>query len=200
MKKSREGNVLEYRWPMGRWPDPILRQSSNPVDSSLFGSDVLRRACDILRNTALAEGAVGLAAQQCGVNARIIYLKLPSHRENSYLLLINPRIVRRSSEKEMKVWREDCLVLPRSFQATVLRDAWVDVKYQDWTDKIPHSWHVKRMYGEQARAIQHEMDHDRGILVTDHISLDELENDLMRLIERPGHEQRMSIAYDRYMF
>jgi peptide deformylase len=194
IQKSRNGSVIKYRWPMGRWPDPILRLSADPVDKSLFGSNVLRQACDMLRNTAVAEGAVGLAAQQCGVNARIIYLEIPT---NSFLLLINPRIIRRSSELAVKVWRENCLVLPPSFQATVLRDAWVDVEYQDWQGKFPYS--VKRFCGELARALQHEMDHDRGILVTDHVSLDELESGQMRLIERPGHEIRMATAYDRYI-
>ena len=197
MEKSRNGSILKYRWPMGRWPDPILRKSADPVDSSLFGSYVLRQTCDLLRNTAVAEGAVGLAAQQCGVNARIIYLEVPLYQEKSHIMLINPRIVRRSPERDMKVWRENCLVLPPTFQATVIRDAWVDVEYQDWTGKILPS--VKRLYGERARALQHEMDHDRGILVTDHVSLDELENDVMRLIERPGHDHRMYIAYDRYI-
>jgi peptide deformylase len=194
IQTSRNGSVNKYRWTMGRWPDPILRRSADPVDSSLFGSDVLQQACDILRNTAVEEGAVGLAAQQCGVNARIIYLEIP---KSSYVVLVNPRIIRRSSEMDVKVWRENCLVLPPSFQATVLRDSWIDVEYQDWKGKCPPS--VKRIRGELARALQHEMDHDRGILVTDHVTLDELESDQMRLIERPGHEIRMAVAYNRYI-
>jgi peptide deformylase len=186
-------SASSQRWPMGRWPDPILRRSADPVDD-ILGSDTLKQACECLRNTAIAEKAVGLAAQQCGVNARIIYLKL-GERSNSYLTMINPRITDRSPETEMRVWRENCLVLPPTFQATVLRDAWVDVAYQDWKGS---AWFTVRLRGEAARAAQHEMDHDRGILVTDHVSLDELENDLMRSIEGPGHELRMALAYTRY--
>ena len=143
----------------------------------------------------VAEGAVGLAAQQCGVNARIVYLQLTGE-SNPHLTMINPRITGRSSEMEMRVWREDCLVLPPTFQATVLRDAWVNVEYQDWTSNV---WHTVHLEGEQARAVQHEMDHDRGILLTDHVSLKEMENDVMRAIERPGHETRMALAYTRYI-
>ena len=85
-------------------------------------------------------------------------------------------------------------MLPPDFRATVLRDAWIDVEYQD----ISGNTHWKRLKGEAARAMQHESDHDRGILITDHVDLSDLENDLMREIERPGHEQRMEAAYTRY--
>ena len=193
----------QYRWAMGRWPDPILRRSADPVDPSYFDSDILRRACEILRNTAVAEGAVGLAAQQCGVNARIVYLEVPRHGSNSYMILINPQIQDRSPEIDMIAWRENCLVLPPTFQATVLRDAWVDVSYYGMekmkrrpTNTVT-SRRIVRFYGPLARAVQHEMDHDRGILVTDHVSLEELESDLMRSIEQRGHDQRMQVAYSR---
>jgi peptide deformylase len=184
-------------WPMGRWPDPILRHVAVPVSQELFGTEALQTACRRLERTAIHEKAVGLAAQQCGVNARIVYLERNNRplrsSSSSALTMINPRIVQRSPETEMRVWTEHCLVLPPTFEATVLRDAWVDVEFQDVTGE----WHKERLEGEVARAAQHELDHDRGILVTDHVSLDELENDLMRSIERQGHEQRLALAYAR---
>jgi hypothetical protein len=93
----------------------------------------------------------------------------------------------------MRVWIEHCLVLPPTFAATVLRDAWVNVEFQD----ISGHWHAERLEGETARAAQHELDHDHGILVTDHVSVAELENDLMRSVEAYGHEERMKRAYAR---
>ena len=118
------------------------------------------------------------------------------------MILVNPQIENRSPEVEMRTWGESCLVLPPTFQATVLRDTWVDVSYYDIeamgrTQKKATTRSLVRLYGEMARAVQHEMDHDRGILVTDHVSLEELESDLMRSIEQPGHEQRMKAAYSR---
>ena len=193
---------MQHRWVMGRWPDPILRRRADPVDTAYFNNNLLRQACEILRNTAIAEGAVGLAAQQCGINAQIIYLEAPLHGKNAYMILINPQIEDRSPEVDMKTWRERCLVLPPTFQATVQRDSWVDVSYHDMgkigrKQQNATTRRVVRLYGEMARAIQHEMDHDRGILVTDHVSLEELESDLMRSIEQPGHKQRMQVAYSR---
>jgi peptide deformylase len=58
---------------------------------------------------------------------------------------------------------------------------------------------MRTFHGENARAFQHEMDHDRGILITDHIDESEMENDVMRAIERPGHDARMRQAFERYI-
>ncbi|GAX24965.1 hypothetical protein FisN_2Lh241 [Fistulifera solaris] len=178
-------------WPMGRWPDPVLRQPAEPVSSEFFGSTELQNACWLLQNTARHYHAVGLAAQQCGVNARIVYLERPFFRS---LTMVNPHIVQRSPETKMRVWTEHCLVLPPTFAATVLRDAWITVEYQEASTG---TWKIVTLRGEWARAAQHELDHDRGILVTDHVELSELENDLMRSIETAGHAGRMELAYSR---
>jgi peptide deformylase len=182
-------------WSMARWPDPVLRRRASEVSSRYFGTALLERACQLLRTTAIREKAVGLAAEQCGVDARIIYLERAENNPLApSLVLVNPRITGRSSEIDMKVWREHCLVLPPTFSATVLRDAWVDVHYQELKRG---EWRRIRLQGEAARAFQHEFDHDRGILITDHIGLDEMDNDVMAAIERKGHELRMGIAYSR---
>jgi peptide deformylase len=205
VQESAAASTREY-WPMAQWPDPILRHVAAPVEQELFGTAALQTACRRLERTAIREKAVGLAAQQCGVNARIVYLErsnqntgpwhLPFSSPSSSLAtltMINPNIVQRSPETEMRVWTEQCLVLPPTLQVTLLRDAWVDVEYQN----VAGEWCKERLEGEVARAAQHELDHDRGILMTDHVSLDELENDLMRSIEQQGHDQRMVLAYAR---
>lgn len=177
-------------WPFGRWPDPILRRPASLVSDSYFGTPTLQRVCEILKKTSHSNKAVGLAAQQCGVDARIVVLErqlLPT------LTLVNPIIVGRSEERDMKAWVERCLVLPPTFSGTVLRDFRVDIEYQD----VYGMWHTARLYDELARAAQHELDHDRGILILDHVSLDEMENGVMREIERDGHVDRMKLAYSR---
>jgi peptide deformylase len=157
-------------WNMGRWPDPILRRPAEAVNGDAwFGTDTLLRACHILEKTANRHRAVGLAAQQCGVNARIVYVNLqestaphgqyallrsPKDKTHAkFLMMINPSIVRRSPENEMTCWTEECLVLPRSFHATLLRDNWVDVHC--WTP-MGEPQQV-RLRGESARCFQHEL-------------------------------------------
>ena len=179
-------------WKMGKWPDPMLRRPARNVDHKWFGSPQLKDCCRSLQRTARENKAVGLAAQQCGVDARIVFLELP-HSES--ITLINPQILERSPEVELKVWRENCLVLPPTFVATVLRDSWVLVEYRDEMGALRQI----KLRGETARAAQHEMDHDRGILVTDHVDLNELESDSMRAIERQGHDERMKSAFTRYV-
>ncbi len=49
---------------MGRWPDPILRESANRINSRMIGSDTLKLVANKLRRTARINQAVGLAAQQ----------------------------------------------------------------------------------------------------------------------------------------
>jgi len=122
----------------------------------------------------------------------------------------------------MNVWTEECLVLPPTFRATVLRDDWIDIEYDFLYEFRRSSSSVitgeevmtpttqgrggtssssmpmkRRFFGEQSRCLQHELDHDRGILITDHVGLEELENDMMRQIETDGHTQRMALAYSR---
>lgn len=200
---SLEKKKENERWTMGRWPDPLLRRPADPVATQWLGSGTLRRAARVLQETANRNHAVGLAAQQCGINARMIYLQKPpvqSLRLPSFAaaavtptVLVNPHIVRRSPETRLQVWTEECLVLPPSFRATVLRDEWIDVQYLD----LDGCLHRVRLHGEQSRCLQHEMDHDRGILILDHIGLQEMENDVMRGVEARGHDERMSLAYSR---
>ncbi|MGK3749016.1 MAG: peptide deformylase [Bacillariaceae sp.] len=232
-------NTSLYYWTMGKWPDPILRRPANPIDPKMWllrssstnnqeqQQLLLQKAATILRNTARREGAVGLAAQQCGVDANMIYLSSSSGstgtgNNDDELVFINPRIVDRSPESNMNVWTEECLVLPPTFRATVLRDDWIDIEYDFLYEFRRSSSSVitgeevmtpttqgrggtssssmpmkRRFFGEQSRCLQHELDHDRGILITDHVGLEELENDMMRQIETDGHTQRMALAYSR---
>ncbi len=200
-----------YWWAMGKWPDPALRIPAKPVDPAMWlntkQQERLGLAATILRDTARREGAVGLAAQQCGVDARMVFLSASGR--NADIVLINPRIVARSPESSMKVWTEECLVLPPTFRATVLRDDWIDVEYDFFYEYRPSTKELissagsqspmkRRFFREQSRCLQHELDHDRGILITDHVGLDELENDLMRRIETVGHDRRQTLAYARH--
>jgi peptide deformylase len=213
---------------MGRWPDPILRIPSTPIPFTVFQNQdqlkQLRTVATALRNTARKEGAVGLAAQQCGVGISLIYIEginsvktisnwqndrrkddvignssigfstvgegsydrfanwpVQSTRQSSQqqqqeggIFFVNPRIIHRSPEIEMIVWTEQCLVFPPEFHASLLRDAEVTIEYESLDDRDVGLTKQIKLRGELARCAQHEMDHDAGILIVDHVSLDEL--------------------------
>lgn len=196
LTQSAAANYPSDVYTMGQWPDPMLRYPASQVvmgdTASHWNSDELKRIAQKLTQTARTNGAVGLAAQQCGVDVSMVFLDYVSKKEKA-LVMINPRIIERSPELDMQVWTEQCLVLPPSFTATLLRDAKITVQYQDFEGR-PKSINLE---GELARAAQHEMDHDSGILIVDHVALDELESEDMRRIERFGHEDRMKVAYAR---
>ena len=215
-------------FPMGRWPDPILRKAASTLPISVFQStkelEQLQLVASALKNTARKEGAVGLAAQQCGIDASLIFVDDVNERQNNSdtttsvsgegktisasnsrqgIFLVNPRIIKRSKESAMLVWTEECLVLPPEFRATLLRDESVTIEYETLDGKACGVTKQIRLEGELARCAQHEMDHNCGVLIVDHVGLDELltvdGNDFMASIENSDgmHQARMQRAYSR---
>jgi peptide deformylase len=214
---------------MARWPDPILRRVASPIPNSIFTNQEqmqqLQFIARTLQNTARKEGAVGLAAQQCGIDASLIYIdgvgassmsRRRQKREHSTgsssgIFLVNPRIIHRSPEYEMLVWTEECLVLPPEFKATLLRDAEVTIEYETLllTDAGNGGCGETKqitLSGELARCAQHEMDHDKGILIVDHVGVDELlsingETLMANVEDADGlHRKRMQRAYVRDIY
>jgi peptide deformylase len=204
-------------FPMAKWPDPVLRIPAGPVSAWLWNTDTLFTLADILRQTARQQGAVGLAAQQCGVDIALIFIDssdkkqqqrkgllppLPPvaslvhhHLPNDGVFLLNPRFVYRSPETEMMAWNEQCLVMPPKFQATVLRDRRVVMEFET----LDGSTTYLDVAGESARVVQHECQHNDGILIVDHVDLDhdELVTNQMRLIEHGKHMENQRRAFAR---
>jgi len=94
----------------------------------------------------------------------------------------------------MKPWVEQCLVLSPSFRATVMRDSVVVVEAEA-LDGTTKQW---EFCGGTARAVQHEMDHDEGVLLLDHVGLEDMELlGVMREVEREDHKRRQARAFER---
>lgn len=215
-ERSKSSSVgIGPTFPMAKWPDPVLRIPARPVSANLWNTDSLFTLADLLRQTARREGAAGLAAQQCGVDIALIFIdsssKIQWKREGLLSLppavssanrfppdgvfLLNPRFVYRSPETEMMVWKEQCLVMPPKFQATVLRDRRVIIEFE----KLDGSTDYLDVMGESARVVQHECQHNDGILIVDHVDLDldEQVTNQMRLIEREKHMENQRRAFAR---
>ena len=149
--RAREAGPL----PFARYPDPALRFAfARPV--ARFDAD-LRVVVAKLRDAARARGAEGLAATQCGVDARIVVL--------GDAVFVNPVVARRSPEADLVPWRERCLALPPDVTVETLRDRSLDVAARSPTHGARV---VTRLEGAAARQFAHEFDHLRGILVVDH--------------------------------
>ena len=113
----------------------------------------LNTAQDLL-DTLIAhkDGCVGMAANMIGVNKRIIAFD----NEGSYLVMLNPEIVKRSGPYEAE---EGCLSLPGSRRATRYRT--ITVRFEDRGFQ-PRE---QTFTGFTAQIIQHELDHSAGILI-----------------------------------
>ena len=142
-------------------PDPRLKRKAQPVDT--VDAATAKLMAYMLETMYEAPG-VGLAAPQVGVLKHVIVVDAsrdPEKRE-SYRMA-NPEIVWASDEK--KSCEEGCLSLPEEYEE-VSRPDRVRVKYID-ENNTPREIEAD---GLLAVAIQHEMDHLKGVLFVDHIS------------------------------
>ena len=143
-----------------RYPDPILKKVSEPVET--ITEDTIHLVDDMVETMYAAPG-VGLAAPQVGQLQRIIVLDIDYENPGKNLIkLINPEI--RRAEGEV-VWEEGCLSV-FDFTAEVDRAAQVEVVGLDEKEK------EVKVEGEGllAVALQHEIDHLDGKLFIDYIS------------------------------
>jgi len=113
-----------------------------------------------------AEGGVGLAAPQIGVNQRVVVIRDPRQPEGQQRLdLVNP-VVRRTFGPD-EPFEEGCLSFPALY-TTILRPRGIELSYSQ-----PAAGE-RRLHLQDdellARIIQHEVDHLDGVLFIDHLS------------------------------
>ena len=146
---------------------PILREVLKPV--KVFDRE-LEKTVDEMVETMLGPQTgevvgVGLAANQVGINARIMIVtfNVGTRKERKVVPMINPEIV---SQSKNTCWMEEgCLSLPGEF-GEVQRPAKLKVRWQNekghWCEKKIDKW--------DARIFLHELDHLDGKLFTDYES------------------------------
>lgn len=140
-----------------KYGDPILRQKCEPV--KVVGEAERSLLEDMLRTMYSAEG-IGLAAPQVGVNKRLIVVD--AREGKGPIKLVNPKIIFREGKDFLE---EGCLSL-RDITVNVKRAKKVKVEgLNENGQKI-----TLEADGLMARAIQHEVDHLSGILITDRAS------------------------------
>jgi len=130
--------------------DPIfLGRKSEPA-----GKEDLAVAQDLLDTLLFhKEGCVGMAANMIGVTKRIIAFD----NEGSYMVMLNPEILKASEEYETE---EGCLSLLGGPRKTK-RYRKIKVRYQNLQLQV----RIKTFTGWTAQIIQHEVDHCNGIRI-----------------------------------
>jgi peptide deformylase len=150
------------------WPDPVLKKKAEPITT--FDQALRTLVADMFETMYSADG-VGLAAPQLSLLKNLIVLDTrPRQPESKPVAMINPVILKKEGTT---LYMEGCLSLPGEAEE-VERAANVRVKFQD-VDGTEHEYDCD---GLLAVAVQHEMDHLQGIMVTDHISA--LKRELIR--------------------
>jgi peptide deformylase len=142
-----------------RYPNPILREVSRPVE--IIDEEIRKLALEMI-DSMYEDNGVGLAAPQIGRNIRLVIVDLDPRKRDPQVM-INPVITGKSKEKETVV--EGCLSVP-GIEGKVTRAAELTVQAQNLDgDTIEYSGD-----GIFARAVQHEIDHLDGILFIDKLS------------------------------
>lgn len=147
---------------------PILRKVITPVTE--FDEKLLQRVQDMAETMTTPEPGssvrgVGLAANQVGIDQRIILitLNIDTRKEQRILAMINPEILELSGHE---VWMEEgCLSLPGQY-AKVKRPSKVCVRWQNEKGE----WCERKFDGWDARIFLHEYDHLEGKLFTDYLT------------------------------
>jgi peptide deformylase len=143
-----------------RYPDPRLHTVARPV--AVVDERIRTLAADLLE-TMYAESGVGLAATQVDVHERMLVMDTSESRDRP-LVLINPEVVWASNE--MALSEEGCLSVPQVYDK-VERHARVKVRALD-RDGQPFELDAE---GLSAVCVQHEMDHLRGKVFVEYLSL-----------------------------
>jgi peptide deformylase len=162
-----------------RYPDPRLHTVARPV--AVVDERIRTLAADLLE-TMYAESGVGLAATQVDVHERVIVMDTSDARDRP-LVLVNPEIVWASDERA--VAEEGCLSVPQVYDK-VERYARVKVRALD-RDGQPFELDAE---GLSAVCVQHEMDHLRGKVFVEYLSLLKRDRIRTKMLKRTRDEQR----------
>ncbi len=142
--------------------DPILREKCKAISDFTEARAIAERMTEMLREL----NGAGLAAPQVGVALQLAIIEVrktsvfPDRPESPLYVLINPEIIKCSSEKETN-W-EGCLSVP-GLMGQVPRHASITVRYQNSAGEELE----EEFKGYLARVVQHEIDHLQGIFYLD---------------------------------
>lgn len=142
------------------FPDPRLRTVATPVK---VVDDKVRSLIDDMLETMYDAPGIGLAATQVDVHQQIIVIDISDER-NQPLVFINPEL--EVLDGDMREYDEGCLSVPGFYEA-VSRPAHVRVRALD-RDGNPFELVPDDLL---AVCIQHEIDHLRGRLYVDYLSM-----------------------------
>lgn len=137
-------------------PNPGLREKAGPVKEI---DETVTSLVDGMVETMFKAEGLGLAATQVGRPLKIFVMNV----EDDFHIFLNPKLLETGETEE--TLEEGCLSVP-GVNAEITRPDRVVV---EGTDLDGNQFKLTRE-GTEARVIQHEMDHLRGVLFFDKLS------------------------------
>lgn len=159
----------DMKLPLAYYTDPVLRKKAERVNHI---DDELRQFVADMIETMHATKGIGLAAPQVHRSLSLFVTCVPVQKPNGewaegqVRVFINPEII--SSNQEMQSFTEGCLSLPKLY-VKVTRPSIIKIKATD-LDGNPIE---ETMTGFTATNFMHENDHLNGVLIVDHLNVDE---------------------------
>ena len=145
------------------YPDKRLKEKSKLVEKF---DEELHILLDAMNEVMIKSNGIGLAAVQVGHHKQVLILNIPDENDtqpiDNLIEMINPNIIKTNGET---TYQEGCLSVP-SFYEEINRYEKIVVSYQDRYANIK----TIEADGLLSIAIQHEIDHLKGILFIDKLS------------------------------
>ena len=152
--------------PIYIYGNSILREKSKNIDSSYPNlKDLIINMFDTMQ----AANGIGLAAPQIGLSINLFVIDLSPLSEekkefkNLKKVIINPRII--SEYGDCLDYEEGCLSIPE-INSLVARKSSIEIEYYNQDFNLIK----ENISGMEARVMQHENDHLKGVLFTDYLS------------------------------
>jgi len=148
-----------------RAPAAVLALSAAEVDPT--AEETVELAADLIATMRNSPGCVGLAAPQIGISAQVFAVDVSTHPKtgtcHGTFVLCNARIL---AATQWKVGREGCMSVP-DLTGDVRRAGRLVVE-----GRAPGGGELIQIVTDafEARAIQHEVDHCRGLLFLDRVA------------------------------
>ena len=146
--------------PILRYPDPRLHKVALPVASV---DERIRQLVDDMLETMYDANGIGLAATQVDVHEQVVVIDTSEDRDQP-MVLVNPQIVWASPERIKG--DEGCLSVPGIYDG-VERASAVKVSALDRDGQL----RTLEADGLLAVCIQHEMDHLKGKVFVEYLSM-----------------------------
>jgi peptide deformylase len=144
--------------PILEYPDPTLRETSQPVAAF---DDGLSALVDDLFDTLAERGGLGLSAPQLGRLERVLVVHVPDDDEGPSVY-VNPEILKSGAPGLVE---EGCISVP-GVLGNVVRATRIRIRAQD----LQGNAYERDLDGMHAVCVQHEIDHLNGRLFIDRLS------------------------------